>query len=127
MTTELSHLDSCSTISEGTLNSSLRASLLMNSYILDQHLDLTSLVTELAFVLHLLNKRTDHTVGHVGWHLLAANWTSLDSAPAGSADNVAGRAAGHRQVSGEAEAHWTLQGGLHNLEQLDGGSGNVGI
>ena len=61
----------------------------MDPEIFDQHLDFTSLVTELAFVLHLLDEGSNHTVCHVGWHLLAANWASLDLAPAGSTDNVA--------------------------------------
>ena len=80
----------------------------MDPDILEQHLDLTSLVTEQAFVFHLLDEGSNHTVGHAGWHLLAANWTFLDSASAGSADNVAGGAAGHRQVPGEAETHRAL-------------------
>ena len=86
--------------------------------IFKQHLDLTSLVTELAFVFHLLDEGSNHTVGHAGWHLLAASWTFLDSASAGSADNVAGGAAGHWKLPGEAETHGALQGGLHYFRQL---------
>ena len=85
----------------------------MNPDVFKQHLGLTSLVTEQAFVFHLLDEGTNHTVGHVIWHLLAASWTFLDPAPAGSADNVAGGAAGHRQLPGEAETHGALQAGLH--------------
>ena len=53
---------------------------------------------------------------------MTTHWTFLDLTPAGSADNVTGGAAGNWQVSGEAETHRALQGGLHNLGQLDGGS-----
>ena len=90
----------------------------METNIFKQHLDLTSLVTELTFVFHLLDEGSNHTVGHGVWHLLAASWTFIDFAPAGSADNVAGGAAGHWQVSGEAETHGALQGGLHYSRQL---------
>ena len=72
-------------------------------------------------MLHLLDEGSNHTVGHVGWHLLTTHWTLLDLAPAVVADNVTGGAAGYWQISGEAEAHRTLQGGLHYPRQLTGG------
>jgi len=126
MTRKLFQLDNCFTILEGTLHCSFWTSFFMHPDILDQHFGLTSLVTEQAFVFHLLDEGSNHTVGHAGWHLLAASWTFLDSASAGSADNVARGAAGHWEVPWDAETHGALQGGLHNLEQLGGSGGSIG-
>ena len=97
----------------------------MDLEILNQHLDVTSLVTELAFVLHQLDEGSENTVGQVGWHFLAASWTSFNCSSARSADNVTGGTAGHWQVSGEAQTNGTLQGSLHYFRQLVGSAGHL--
>ena len=84
----------------------------MDPEILNQHLDLTSLVIKLASVLDLLDEASDNTVGHVGWHGLTAGGAVCHSFLARSAHDVSRGAAGERKVSRNLEAHRTLQLGL---------------
>ena len=84
----------------------------MNHKVFQQHLDLTSLVIVLASVLDLLDEASDNTVGHVGWHGLAAGRAVLHSLLARPAHDMSGGAAGNRKVSGNVKTHRTLQLGL---------------
>ena len=81
----------------------------MSHEVFQDHLDLTSLVTKLASVLDFFDKSRGQTVGHVGWHGLAAGGAVSDSLLARSAHDVSGGAAGHRKVSRNVETHWALQ------------------
>ena len=63
-------------------------------------------------MLDLVDERSDHAVGHVGWHGLAAGGAVSHSLLAGSAHDMTGGAAGERKVSGNLEAHGALQLGL---------------
>merc|ERR1719341_3119611 len=85
----------------------------MSQQVFQHHLDLTSLVTVLAFVLDLFNERPNHTVGHVGWHGLAAGGAVLHSFLARSANDMTCGAAGYWKVSGNVKTNRTLQLGLH--------------
>ena len=55
-----------STVVPGAFDGSLWTLLLMSHQVLQHHLDLTSLIIVLAFVLDLLDEGSDHAVGHVG-------------------------------------------------------------
>ena len=79
MTTDFFQLDGFFTISDGTFHSSLWASLLMDYEVFDQHLDFTSFVTELAFVFHLLDEGSNHTIGHVATCWLASSDDTQDT------------------------------------------------
>ena len=84
----------------------------MNQKIFQHHLDPTSPVIVLAAVLDLINEGSHQTVGHVGWHGLAASRAVRHFCPARSADDMSGGAAGKRKLSGNVEAHRALQLGL---------------
>ena len=73
--------------------------LLMNQKLLQHHLDLTSLVTELAIVLDLFNESPNYTVGHAGWHGLAASGAVLYSLLARSAHDMSRWTTWKRKIS----------------------------
>mgnify|MGYP006864018361 CR=1 FL=1 len=80
----------------------------MSHQVLQHHLDLTSLIIVLAFVLDLLDEGSDHAVGHVGWHGLTASGAVLHSFLARSAHDMTRGAAGNWKVSGNVKTNWTL-------------------
>ena len=82
--------------------------------IFQHQLDLTSSVIVLAFVLDcLVNESSDHTVGHVLWHGLAARGAGRNMFPARTADYVPIRTAGNGKLSRNYEADGTLEVSLH--------------
>ena len=71
------------------------------------------MVTVLSFVLNFVDEGSDHTVGHVGWHGLAAGGAVSDSLLARSAHDIHRGAAGYRKLLGNVETH------PHNFDTLN--------
>ena len=61
----------------------------------------------------LVNESSDHTIDHVLWHGLSASGAGRDMFPARAADYVPVNAAGDGKLSGNEEAHRTLEVSLH--------------
>ena len=59
-------------------------------------------------MLNFVDEGSDHTVGHVGWHGLAADGAVDHMNLARSADEMSGGAAGNWEVSRKAETHRAL-------------------
>ena len=81
----------------------------MNHKVFQQHLDLTSLVIVLAFVLDLLDEASDNTVGHVGWHGLTAGGAVSHYCLARTADKMSRWTTGERKISRNVEANLGLE------------------
>ena len=108
MNIKILQLYQTTTARDGTIVVSLWTLLLMSHKVLQHHLDFTSLVTELATVLDLFDESSDHTVGHVGWHGLAAGRTVSHFLLTRFAHDMSGGADGNRKVSGNVETHGAL-------------------
>ena len=88
----------------------------MDFEIFQHHLDLTSLVIELAVVLDsLFYESAGQTVGHILWHGLTASGAVPDMFLASAADDVSGSAARDGKLSRNGKAYRTLEVGLQTF------------
>ena len=88
----------------------------MDFEIFQHHLNLTSLVIELAVVLDsLFYESAGQTVGHILWHGLTASGAVTDMFLASAADDVSGSAAGDGKLPRNDQAHGALEIGLQTF------------